>query len=287
MMGLLLSIVVLASIYALIAVAWVMIFRATGVPNFATGTMVLLGALVFYSFYSQMDMPFVVSLVLALAVGVLIAVLAQRIVNPLVGQPLWSPVMLTFGLTIVLTAVISMIWSGTPRQLPRPVEARTFTLEPFGYITVYGIAAVVVCSVFFAVLLVFLRWSRLGTQMRAVADSPHLASHSGIRVGRVALVSWAIAGVASVLAGILYGYSNIVSFDMAQLGLRGIVPALVGGFDSVKGALVGALIVAFVELNASSLLGGQSQDIAAYVVLLAVLVVKPYGLFGTKEIRRV
>ncbi|MGE3619803.1 MAG: branched-chain amino acid ABC transporter permease [Acidimicrobiia bacterium] len=287
-MGLLVNSVVLASVYALIAVGWVVIFRASRIPNFASGSIILVGALIFTSFVGDGSGSILLPLVLALAAtGALAALIHRGLLTPLTGERLWAPTVLLFGLSILLGALASLFWGNQPRVLPQPVANSTYELPMGASITTYGLLSIVVTSVVIAGLLAFFRWSRTGTQMRAVAESGLLASQTGIRINHVTTLSWVIAGCTSALAGIQYGYVNIVGQEMSVLGLRGIAPALIGGFDSVKGVAIGSLIVAAVETYGVRYLGGESQDAVVFVVLLAFLVVKPYGLFGTAQIRRV
>jgi branched-chain amino acid transport system permease protein len=133
----------------------------------------------------------------------------------------------------------------------------------------------------------FMRLSKRGVQMRATAENPVLASQRGINVDMIFVIAFAVAVAAATLAGISFSYSNVLAPSIAALGLRGLAPALVGGMDSIGGALIGSVVVAFIETAAVTQWGGDIKDMAAFLVLLVALAVRPHGLFGTPEIRRV
>jgi branched-chain amino acid transport system permease protein len=287
MTSLALSSLVLAGTYALLALAWVVIFRATGVLNFATGELMSLGAYYFYTFSSTVHWPFFVALFAALLSSALTAALIYAaIIRPLTGHPVFAPVLATIGLAIVIDAVLSISYGASLHNLPAPVSDRTYGL--FGAsISRYGLITDGV-AVFAAVALtVFYRYSRAGLQMRAGSESPLLASQSGVRINWLFGLSWALGGVIAALGGIAYGYTNVVSLSVSQIGLVGIAPALIGGFDSVVGALIGGVVVAFVETYGVHWLGGAADQPVIFAVLLVFLLARPSGILGQSQVRRV
>lgn len=278
---------VLGAMYTVIAMGWVIIFRATHVMNFATGEYVVLGAMLLYVALDA-SLPLLVALPVALALAGLSGVVTHyAVMRPLAGQPAFAGVIVTFGMATVLSAIIVMTWGGERRVLPTSVDNRAYELPGGAIITLFGIVTIVVVLLVYLAVLGFLRWSRLGAQMRAAAENPGLASQLGVDINRIFGLSWALALAVATIGGVSFAFSNSLSIELGQLGLRGLAPALVGGFDSVKGALAGGFIVAIAENLAVLWLGGGASQAAAFAVLLVFLAVRPYGLFGTPEVRRV
>jgi branched-chain amino acid transport system permease protein len=279
---------VLAGIYTLSALAWVFVYRATGILNFATGSFAALGAFLFYTLNEQAGLSFALALVLVLViVGLLGAAVHFALLRPLAGQSVFSPIVVTIGLAIALSAGMSMIWGTGNRLLPGPVKNRSHDAPAGVTFTTFGIAVMISAALTITVAMLFLRFSKTGIQMRAAAERTLLASQRGINISAVFALAFAVAAVAVALAGIGSAHLTVLSPALAGLGLRAIAPALIGGMDSVGGALVGALIVAFVESFAVTKFGGDVRDIAVFLTLLVVLMIRPYGLFGTREVRRV
>jgi branched-chain amino acid transport system permease protein len=279
--------VVLSGVYVLLALGWVIIYRATGVLNFAEGQMVLLGVFVYYTLVATESVTWWLALILALVImGIIGALSYASLLRPISSQPLFSQIVLTMGLAIVIDAAIGIIWGPSTRSLPLPFHDSVYHIgnTPVTLIDLSTIAAAVVAVV---VLGITLGRSRLGLRMRAAAEHPLLASQSGINITHVAAISWAISGALITLGGVAYAQQSLVSNNLTDLGLRGIAPALLGGLDSITGALVGAVIISLAENLGVLWLGASSEDVAAFVVILVILIIRPYGLFGSREIRRV
>lgn len=272
--------------YALVGLAWVIIYRTTGLLNFATGSLLVLAAFGFSTLAASLPIGLAALAVLLLSAGGGVAIYSAAL-RPLAGQPTFSAVVLTLGLSIVISSVVSIVWGRDNRVLPPPFVNETYHVGE-SLITKYQIAAVLACVVLFSVTLLFLKFSRFGLQMRACAESPLLASQSGVRIGAVFALAWAIAMVAICIGGISTSYTTgILTTAHAALGLRAVAPALIGGLDSVGGVLFGAVIAALVENLAVVYIGAEVQSVALFLVLLVVLLIRPYGLFGTPEVRRV
>lgn len=282
------SALILAGTYTLVGLGWVLIFRATRVLNFATGQFLFLGGLVFWSLQEWLNFGFILALAGALILTAGIGCLSYvGLLRPMAGQPVYSQIILTMGLSIIMASVMSMIWGTQSRVLSKPVEDRTVALPGDATVTIYGLTSLVVAASFLVGMLLLLARSRIGTQMRAAADRSLLASQTGININWTFMVSWGIAIAGLTLAGVSYGYANVLSPGMVALGLRGLAPALIGGLDSVGGVAVGAVLVAVIETLAVIQFGGDAQNAAAFGTLLIVLGFRPYGLFGTPEVRRV
>lgn len=282
------SSLVLSGVYTLVGLAWVMVFRATGVLNFATGQVMLVGAYIFYSLSVRLGLPFGVSLLGALLLIALTGALCYYLLlRPVAGQPVFAQIILTLGLATVLWNATTITWGTETRMLAPPFPERVWALPGGAFLSSTGLAVLAAALAGLAALLLFLRFSRLGIQMRAAAEKPLLAGQSGIPINRIFALGWALAAAAGTLGGIGFAHLNVLGYPLLDLGLRGMAPALVGGLDSVRGVLPGAVIVALAETLAVAFLGGDAQDAAAFTVLLVMLAMRPHGLFGTPEVRRV
>jgi branched-chain amino acid transport system permease protein len=279
---------VLAGIYTLLSLGWVIVYRATGLLNFAHGQFLMVGAYLYYALVVQAGIPWGWALPAALLAGAALSAAAYAgLLKPVTGQPLFSQVVLTMGLAIVMTSIVSMIWGPTAKPLPMPFHNEVYHLISGATITRIELAVTLTTVACVVVLLLLLGRTRLGVRMRAAAESPLLASQSGVSVPMIAAVSWSLAGVLITFGGIAYAQQSLVSPTLGDLGLRGIAPALLGGLDSIPGAIVGSIVVALVQNLGEFWFGGGAADVAAYLVILAVLAVRPTGFFGTREVRRI
>ncbi len=279
--------ITLGAIYLLIGLSWVIIYRATRVLNFATGQMLLFGALLFWTFSMALGLHPIVAILLA-AVGNAVLSMAtyDLLLKPLAGRPVFSQIIVTVGFAIVLTTAMTLIWGNQAKTLDRPFERVPIRIGE-AVLTNMDLMIVGISLVVFLALLAFLQWSRPGRQMRATAESPLLASQSGINIGRVIRLSWAFAGVTMALGGVGFAYLTVITPNLVELGLRGIAPALIAGLDNVKGVVIGAFAMAVLENLAAYYFGGDVRNVVPFIVILAVLMIRPYGLFGSAEIRRV
>jgi branched-chain amino acid transport system permease protein len=282
------NIFVLTGTYVLLALGWVVIFRATGIVNFATGEFMILGAYIFYFFLVTQHLDIVLSIFLALmSAAIFGAACYYLFIRKMVTRPLFSAVILTLGLSTAIGAVIDIIAGPEPLALPSSLSNAAFKLPGGARISDLGAVTTVIALIVVVLLMLFFHFTRLGMQMRAVAESPVLAARSGINIAFVLGLSWAFAGAVTAIAGITYGYTNGISPQATQLGLDGLAPALVGGFASVGGTVPGAVVVATVEILGVTYLGGASSDAVVFAVLLAFIMVRPRGLFGGSNGRRV
>jgi branched-chain amino acid transport system permease protein len=277
----------IGSLYALVAVGFVIVYRSTRVINFAQGLFALLGGYFFSSIADGLGLGFWVSLFLSLLLSLVFGAAVYGILlRPLVGQSPLILVMLTIALSIVLGAIILMVWGSGTRFLDVPIHG---TLHLF-----FGVTVTVLDTTIFGVAVVLLltfslvlRFSRFGSAMRAAAENPLLAAYRGINVGAISAATWSLAMFGASLAGIAYGATSGLSPGIGNvLGFAAFPAIIIGGLDSVGGALVGALVLAEIQGYAVTYLGGKFSDVVGYGLLLIVLVVRPTGLFGTKEIVR-
>jgi branched-chain amino acid transport system permease protein len=281
--------------YALIALGFSVVYKATGVINFAQASLVLLGAYLTFNFAQTWDLNFYLSLVMAMAAGALVGVLTEAsVLRWLVGQPPAALIMVTIGLLFVLNNVVTAIWGPDNRNLGDPWGIKTrdvvgVTVADRDVWTI-GFAAVAVAAFF-----VFFRYSTLGLAMRAAAFDPEAAMAQGIPARRVHRVAWAIAGVVAALAGAtLAAGAGQLSPATGSLALVAFPAIILGGLDSPLGAVVGGIIIGLVQQFTALLapeyfdwVGDSFERVSPYLVMIVILLIRPYGLFGTREVRRV
>lgn len=283
------SALVLVGFYIPVAIAWVVVFRAQRTLNFAVGELALLAAFTLYWLITSAGLPLLLAIPIALlATGAIGALIYGVAVRPLAGQPPLSTIMLTLGLAILLTSVMSLVFGTEFRSLSIGLSGSTSWQLPGGArLSPLGLGTIVAGVVVAGSVLGYLRWTRSGIQMRAAAEIPLLATQSGVRIHRVIASVWALCAVSAGVAGILFASSSLLNQEVIGIGLRGIAPAIVGGLDSVKGAIYGALLVALVETVGVFYLGGQARDAIVYGIILVVLMIRPFGLFGTPDVKRI
>ena len=284
-------------LYALIALGFVLIFKASGVFNFAQGIMVVFAALTLVGLYES-GVPALLALVLALAVMFVLAVAVERIVlRPLVNQPDIILFMATFGLTYFLIGLGELIFGGNPKQM---IASQLYLPQGSTDVTLFGgpvrfqhidIAAAVIASVMIAALGVFFSKTRIGRALRAVADSHKAALSVGISLNQIWVIVWFTAGIVALVTGIMWGARSDVSFALQIIALKALPVLILGGFTSIPGAIVGGLIIGLGEKIGEfywgPLLGGGIETWLAYVIALLFLLVRPEGLFGEKIIERI
>jgi branched-chain amino acid transport system permease protein len=278
---------VLASVYALIAVGFVLIYKGTRVVNFLQGILAYVGALLYFTLYDAFGHHFLPAFVVTIVAGVVIGgALYLLLIRPLVGQDVLIMVMLTLMLgTTVLTSIVNMIW---PTSTVRIVD---ISLSRVAYhihgvtVTPLQIAVVVVAVVVIGGLALVLRRAPIGIQMRASAENVVLAGYRRVNVNLTATVTWAIATVTAFLGGM---GSGVNGFDvhLQDIGLFAFPALLIGGLDSIVGALVGSFILAFTQTAVATWYNPEYQDVSAYGLLLVIVMLRPYGFFGTPEYSR-
>ena len=273
-------------IYGLIALGFVLIYKGTGVVNFAMGEFMMLGAYFFYTSNVMWGLPLWVALPLTLAAVAACAALVERaILRPLAGQPVISVLMATIGLASALHGGVDAIWGGRnyemPTLLPRQPLLIGDVLIPGKVLWSFLLAAVVITA-----FTVYFRRSRTGVAMRAAASDPVTAYVLGIDVRAMQRLTWIFAGLVGAIAGIVVASMTSLSPALGSAALTVLAVIILGGLDSIAGAIVAGLIVGLLESLTAGYLGGKVRDIVPYVVVLVILLVRPYGLFGTRQIER-
>jgi branched-chain amino acid transport system permease protein len=284
-------------LYALIALGFVLIFKASGVFNFAQGIMVVFAALTLVGLHEH-GVPAFLALALTVGVMLLLALGVERLVlRPLVNQSDFILFMATFGLTYFLIGLGQLVFGGNPKvmianDLYLPSGAVEFKgLGGFVSFQKIDIAAVIITSVMVAVLAVFFQRTRIGRALRAVADSHQAALSVGISLNQIWVIVWFAAGVVALTTGIMWGARSEVDFSLEVVALRALPVLILGGLTSIPGAIVGGLIIGVGEKLAEfywgPLVGGGIEAWFAYVIALAFLVFRPQGLFGERIIERI
>jgi branched-chain amino acid transport system permease protein len=280
--------------YSLVALGFVLIYKASGVFNFAQGTMVFFAALTYVSLVERGWSTWL-ALLATLVVMVALGVVTERVVlRPLVNQPQITLFMATIGLTFVLEGLSQLVWGSQPHGLELgiadvPMEwlSQKWNIN----VSQFDLFAAVVAGALVAVLAVFFQKTRIGRALRAVADDHQAALAVGIPLQHIWAIVWAVAGFVALVAGLMWGVRNGVQFALTFVALKALPVLLIGGFESIPGAILGGLIIGatekLAEVYVGPMVGGGIESWFAYVVALLFLLVRPEGLFGEKRIDRV
>ncbi len=284
--------IVIGSIYALVGLGFVVIYKSSAILNFAQGEFLMLGAYVCLAIFTTAHVPFAAAFVLTLLFSVVLGILMERVLlRPMIGEPVISVIMLTLGLSSILKAVVQGIWGTDTRPYPELFPSAPVRIGPLpvsqGYL--YSVACVALLLLLFSL---FFKYTRAGIAMRATAFSQQVALSMGISVKRIFALSWSIAAVVSAVGGVLLGgVRGGVDGAFAFFGLKVVPVVILGGLDSVLGAIVGGLVMGVLENLSGGYLdpvfGGGVKEVAPFVALVAILTFRPYGLFGKVKIERV
>ncbi len=280
--------------YSLVALGFVLIYKASGVFNFAQGAMVFFAALTFVGLL-EMGVPFWLGLILSCAVMVLLAVAIERLVlRPLVNQPRITLFMATIGLAFFIEGLAQGVWGAAVRGLELGIQDQpiTWVMDRTGIgISKFDLFAAGVSAVLVTILATFFNKTRVGRALRAVADDHQAALAIGIPLQNIWRIVWAIAGCVALVAGLMWGARNGVQFALTFLALKALPVLIIGGLDSVAGAILGGLIIGasekLGEVYVGPLVGGGIESWFPYVMALLFLLIRPEGLFGEKHIERV
>ncbi len=279
------------SIYALVALGWVLIYKCSGVLNLAMGEMTLIGAYISLSFYS-MGVPFLLSLLFSLIIGFVLGILTERIfLDKLIGKPVLTVIMVTVGLSFFFKGTVELIWGTDTRVFTPPV----FSLEPIrlgplyiGEVYLWSFVAAIILLIIFVSFFKYTRW---GLAMQATADDEMAALSLGVSARFVYAAAWAIAFMAAGVGGTMLGNINGLNISVGYLGLLVLPAVVLGGLNSVPGAIVGGLIIGLLQNFSGAYLDryfpGGIKEIAPFVFMVVFLLFKPHGLWGWERIERV
>jgi branched-chain amino acid transport system permease protein len=283
---------VVGTLYGVVAMSFVLIYKATQVVNFAQGELLLVGAWVCWALLTKYQVPFwlgmPITLVFMFAFGIAIQLVILR---PMIGEPIISVIMVTIALSTILQALMKWVFGVNPQPFPQIFQSQTVSFAGLQLQTVY-VLSLVVSVAMMAGMAWFFRTSKYGLAMRATAFNQQVAQSLGISVKSVFAMAWAISATVSAVAGIVVAVVNGVSSGLSAYGIKVFPAVILGGLDSIPGSVVGGIIIGLLENVAQFVDGeylhwGNLFEVAPFYVLIIILMIKPYGLFGTKDIERI
>jgi branched-chain amino acid transport system permease protein len=283
--------ILIGLMYSLIALGFVLVYKATDAINFAQGEFVMLAGFIVAGMIVLAGAPFWVGALVCVAGMVAFGFGLERIVlRPLIGRPIIAVIMATIGLATVLRGAAPLFFGAETRALPLPISDEPWILGPISLPPGQVVGALLSLGFLAAFTWFFLK-SRMGVAMRAVADNQQVAMAMGINVERYFAIAWGLAGIVSALGGLAWGALLGVDVHLALVGLKVFPVVILGGLDSILGAIVGGLIVGVVENLAAGyldpLVGGGTKDFAPYLLMILMLMIRPYGIFGKQRIERI
>ncbi len=278
-------------VYGLIALGFVLIYKATSILNLATGAFMSLGAFVCLTVLTGAGAPFSLAFLSTLAFAFLLGLVIERVIlRQLIGEPIISVIMVTIGLAFILQGLTHIIWSPDYRSFPEifppdPLDLG-FAVVPSGLL--WGFIFAVIGTIIF--ILIF-KFSRTGIAMRATASDQQAALSMGISVRWIFALSWSFGAIAAVIGGIVIGNISGISIYMGDIGLKVLSVIILGGLDSIGGAILGGFIIGILEnlagIYLDPIFGGGVKDVAPFFILVMIIMIRPYGLFGKEIIERV
>lgn len=278
---------VIGATYAMTAMAFALIYKATGVVNFAQGEVMMLVAYIAYSLAGALGWSFGPLMLVTVPAAMLTGLLIERLfIRPMLGEPAFSIVMVTIGLAVIIRGVVALVWGTQPVDFTAGFSNEVYRLGPVPFypaqLYALGSLALLVAGAW-----AFFRYSRMGIAMRATANNETAALLMGIPVARVYAVAWSLAAGVSAVVGVLFSAMFSLGPDLWFQGLKAFPAVIIGGLDSVLGAAIGGLVIGVVENLSEGYIGQGLKEIAGFIVIIVVLMVRPYGLFGQKDIERV
>jgi branched-chain amino acid transport system permease protein len=283
---------IVGALYGVVAMSFVLIYKASQVVNFAQGEFVLVGAWVCWWLLTRYQMPVYIGLPIALGFMTVFGIVVQALVlRPLIGEPIISVIMVTIGLSTIIQALTKWIFGTNLQSFPPVFAVQTISVAGVQIQTVY-LFSLAASLLIMAAMAWFFNASRHGLAMRATAYDQQAAQSLGISVKNVFAMAWAISAVVSAVAGMVVSVVNGVSAGLSAYGIKVFPAVILGGLDSIVGAVVGGVLIGVIEnlahfLDSQYLHWGNLYEIAPFYVLIVILMIKPYGLFGTPDIERV
>jgi branched-chain amino acid transport system permease protein len=273
-------------VLALIAVSFVLIYKGTHAVNFAVGEIMMLGAYLYYAGRVTFGLPGVAAFLVAVIGVAAVSVLIERLVlRPLAGQPVIAVLMATIGLSSIIHGTVEGVWGGdtldVPALLPRLPLSFGEVMIPGAAVGNFALAAAII-----AAFMAFFRYSKTGVALRATASDPITAATMGIDIRHAQRLTWILSGIVGAVAGVLIATAGGLSPGLAGSALAVFAVIILGGMDSLLGAIVASLVIGWLESVVVGYVGGKARDVLPYLVVLAILVVRPYGLFGSRDIER-
>jgi branched-chain amino acid transport system permease protein len=282
----------LGMVYALIAIGFVIILKCSKAFNIAQGQFVMIGGYLGFTFLVTFHLPVWASIMAAIAVAIVMGLLIERLtLRPLVGQPVLAVIMMTIALATVLDGVATLIWGGEYKTYHGVLPTITLNVGELS-IPPETTIGVIVSIVVVVLLMLFFRYTRTGLEMMATAEDEQVVQSAGIKVTTVYALSWVIACIVGVMGGIILGGVSGVMIPLSEIGLKAFAVVLLGGINSIGGAIVAGIIVGVLENISAGYLdpllpGGGLASVFPFIIIIIVLIFRPYGLFGLAEIERI
>lgn len=273
--------------YGLIAMGFALVYKSTGVVNFALGEMVMLTAYIAFSLSNQFHLSFLPLVLVTVPVSMALGLVLERLfIRPMLGEPPFAIVMVTVGLAVILRGITIMAWGSEPYNFDAGIPPGVVQVLgiPFYQAQLYLIAAVLLAAL---AAYLFMRFSRIGIAMRAVAAHETAALLMGVSVSRIHAFAWAISAGLAAITGILFAANFKLAPDLWFQGLKSFPAVILGGMDAVVGSAFGGLIIGVIESLTQGYIGQGMREIAGFIVIIVVLMLRPYGLFGSRDIERV
>lgn len=283
---------IVGALYGMVAMCFVLIYKSTKIVNFAQGEFLLIGAWTCWALLVKFELPFYVGFPVTLAFMLVFGIVLQLVVlRPMIGEPIISVIMVTIGMSMFLQSLMRWIFGSYARSFPQVFETESVNILGLQVQSAY-LMSLVISVVTMVSFYYFFKYSKMGLAMRATAFDQQVAQSLGISVKKVFATSWAISALVSAMAGVVVGMISGVSSSLSFFGIKVFPVVILGGLDSIIGAIVGGLIIGVLEnlaefLDSQWLHLGNMYNIAPFYVLVVILMIKPYGLFGTKDIERI
>ena len=277
----------LGAMYGLIALGFVLIYKATEVVNFAQGEIMMLGAFLSFTFITTLGLNYWVAFLLCLvAMAILGAIMERLVIRPILGYPQFSIVMATIGLGLVIRSLAGIIWGTDDLRIETPFTNGVYRVGSL-VIAWDALSIIIATALLCVILYTFFRFTRVGIAMQATSQNMLAAYYMGIPVKRMFSLIWSLSAIVACCAGVLLAPITLIHANLGFLGIKAFPAAVLGGFGSIPGALAGGITIGIVESLSGFYLPEGFKDVAAYVVLLGVLLWRPQGLFGSNAIKKV
>ena len=274
-------------IYSLVALGLVLIFKATEHVNFAQGDMATVSAFVGYSLYTTFALPVVVAILGAVVISALMGLVIERVaIRPAANQPHFNVFIITLGVSIVLKSVAGLVWSHDEFPFPSPFPTEAISLGQV-LVTPLSLGTIGVAVGIMALLYLFFQYTKYGVAMKAVCEKPEAAKLMGVNVSRVFSSAWMLSAAVTAIAGVLIAPVLNLSTHMGAVVIPAFAASIMGGWGSIPGAIAGGMLLGVIENLAGGYMASQIKNIIPFLVVLGVLVIRPQGLFGEKEIKKV
>jgi branched-chain amino acid transport system permease protein len=280
--------IAVGAVYSIVALGFVLIYKATGIFNLAQGSLLCLGAYICYVFSITVGLPFYLAVILTLLVAFVLGLLIEVIfLRRMIGQPQLAILMLTIGIYLMVRGIVLIVWGVYSKSFPQYLPTQSVTLLGASILPVF-IVALIAAAVLFTVFILFFKYTSIGVAMRATQDNQQVAQSVGISVKRVFGVSWAISSLTAAAGGIIVGTILSVGYSLDDFGFKVLPAVILGGLESIPGALIGGLVLGVAEHFGGAyirLIG--IEDVIPFIILLVLLLIRPYGIFGLKRIERI